>query len=126
MANPHKAEIQAEIGGHPRILRLAANELVELQHFLGKGPIALLQPGALDYREACAVIHFGLQGKGVKQDFKKTLALLDGTDIATLIDTAAKLLMAGLGVKPDADEKDAEGNASAPGANGSTTSPGAA
>lgn len=128
MANPYKAEIEAEIGGITRRLRLGANELVELQAHLGKGPIALLQPGALDYQEAVAVLHFAMRGGGgdKKAVMARTVTAIDGKPALEVIELAARLLMAGMGLSLPADGEDAAGNADAPGANGLDTSPGAA
>lgn len=99
MTNPLNGEILAHIGGADRRLRLGASELVGLQEFLGKGPVALARSEILDYREAAAIIHYGLNGAGANYTWKQTLDLINGIKTLDLITIAGDALLVALGHK---------------------------
>ena len=68
MANRHRGETEAVIGGAPRRLCLTLGALAELEHKLGAGDLvglaARFEAGRLGARDVLAVIACGLRGGG--------------------------------------------------------------
>lgn len=93
MANPLKGETTAFIGGVSRRLRLDINAMIEVETHL-KRSIVDLMGGGLGYRESVAVIHFALQGGGLKQPMAATVKLLDGLGIGDLLGFAVAAITA--------------------------------
>lgn len=116
MAENIKGEHLARIGGVDRRLRLGIDEMIGIEAALGvadKGGVySLLNAGLLSYTAALTIIHFALQGAGVKQDVATTRAQCQGMGVAELHNAALGAINAAQPEKTGVDGK----NGAAPGA----------
>ena len=107
MANLHRGEIEAEIGGQSRRLCLTLGALAELECALGaKNLVELVtrfEQGAFSSRDLIAVIGCGLRGAGapVADDEVATFVIPEG--LQGYVRLAARLLAATFGSAPDED-----------------------
>ena len=101
MANPQRGEIDAVIGGEPRVLCLTLGALAELEARLGGGDLTGLAErfatGRVSARDLIAIIGAGLRGAGhaITEDDLARLSIEDGLKGAA--DIAARLLAATFG-----------------------------
>lgn len=105
MANLHRGEIEAEIGGRTRTLCLTLGALAELESALGAKNlvelVARFETGSLRARDLIAVIGCGLRGAGtpVSDDEVAKLSIPEG--LQGCVRLAARLLAATFGASPD-------------------------
>ena len=84
MANHHRGEIEAELGGRKRILVLTLGALAELEAAFGEGDLVALAErfakGRMSARDLTRIIGAGLRGAGesVADDEVATIAVPDG------------------------------------------------
>lgn len=65
MANPHRGEIEAEIAGKTRTLRLPFSEMVEIEQKLGEGLVRTsirMTTGDCGMRDVHVILFHGLRG----------------------------------------------------------------
>jgi hypothetical protein len=86
MANHHRGEIEAEIGGRPRTLVLTLGALAELEAAFGEGDLVALAErfakGRMSARDLIRIIGAGLRGagEGVSDDEVARMASRDGAE----------------------------------------------
>ena len=101
MANPHRGEIAATLGGRPRRLVLTLGALAELEAAFGVDGLAGLgerfETGRLRARDLAAILGAGLRGAGeaISDDEAATLAHPDG--LPGYVGAVAALLVATFG-----------------------------
>lgn len=101
MANIHRGEIAAEIGGEMRVLCLTLGALAELEARLGAGDLAGLAErfagGKVSARDLTAIIGAGLRGGGnaVSDDELAQMSVEGG--LRGVADIAVRLLQATFG-----------------------------
>lgn len=101
MANIHRGEIAAEIGGETRVLCLTLGALAELEARLGAGDLAGLAErfagGKVSARDLTAIIGAGLRGGGnaISDDDLAQMSVEGGLRGAA--DIAVRLLQATFG-----------------------------
>lgn len=101
MANIHRGEIAAEIGGETRVLCLTLGALAELEARLGAGDLAGLAErfaeGKVSARDLTAIIGAGLRGGGnaISDDDLAQMSVEGGLRGAAQV--AVKLLQATFG-----------------------------
>jgi hypothetical protein len=101
MANIHRGEIAAEIGGETRVLCLTLGALAELEARLGAGDLAGLAErfagGKVSARDLTAIIGAGLRGGGnaISDDDLAQMSVEGGLRGAA--DVAVRLLQATFG-----------------------------
>jgi hypothetical protein len=84
MANHHRGEIEAEIGGRKRTLVLTLGALAELESAFGEGDLVALAErfarGRMSARDLIRIIGAGLRGAGesVADDEIAAMAVPDG------------------------------------------------
>ena len=107
MANLHRGEIEAEIGGEKRTLCLTLGALAELEWALGARNLVELatrfEAGAFAARDIIAVIGCGLRGAGapIADDEVARMTIPEG--LQGHVRLAARLLAATFGVEPNED-----------------------
>lgn len=107
MANPHRGEIEAELGGARHRLCLTLGALAELEHALGAKTLVELagrfETATLSARDLICVIGCGLRGAGapISDDEVARLSIPDG--LQGYVRVAARLLAATFGVAPETD-----------------------
>ncbi len=108
MANRHRGEIEAELGGRKFILCLTLGALAELEHAFGAGDLVGLarrfEEGRLSARDLIAIIGCGLRGGGaaLTDDEVGNLSIPDG--LHGYVRVAASLLAATFGAGPEGDD----------------------
>lgn len=101
MANRHRGEIEAELGGAHYMLCLTLGALAELEHRFGVGDLVDLtrrfESGRLSSRDLIAIIGCGLRGGGsaIGDDEVAKLSIPDG--LHGYVRVAAALLAATFG-----------------------------
>lgn len=101
MANIHRGEIAAEIGGETRVLCLTLGALAELEARLGAGDLAGLAErfagGKVSARDLTAIIGAGLRGGGnaISDDDLARMSVEGG--LRGMADIAVRLLRATFG-----------------------------
>jgi hypothetical protein len=104
MANRHRGEIEAEIGGAQRTLVLTLGALAELESAFGAEDLTALaarfESGRLKARDLIVIIAAGLRGAGesVSDDDVAAMTAKDG--VAGFARIAAELLAATFGADP--------------------------
>ena len=84
MANRHRGEIEAEIGGRKRTLVLTLGALAELESAFGEGDLVALAErfakGRMSARDLICIVGAGLRGAGeaVSDDDVAAMTGLDG------------------------------------------------
>ena len=107
MANLHRGEIEAVLGGKARRLCLTLGSLAELECALGAGDLVglaqRLETGRLKARDLIAILGAGLRGAGapITNDEVAALSFPDG--LHGCIRVAASLLAAAFGTDAEAD-----------------------
>ena len=70
MANPHRGEVEIELGGETYILRPTFHALVEIEERLGEGIVALtsrLSRGDIRLKDVATILHAGMRAvRGTK------------------------------------------------------------
>ena len=116
MANAHRGEISAELGGETRTLCLTLGALAELESAFGVGGLAGLaarfEQGDLSARDLLAIIGCGLRGGGTEIADADVARLTAPEGLNGYVRIAAALLAATFGAM--APGKDAVPNPPAP------------
>lgn len=106
MANRHRGEIDAELGGRRRTLVLTLGALAELEVALGAEDLGALaarfESGRLAARQVAAVLGAGLRGAGEAITDDEVLRLTHPDGAGGLVRLAADLLVATFAA-PEAD-----------------------
>lgn len=101
MANRYRGEIDADLGGRRRRLRLTLGALAELEDALGArglaGLAARLGAGDLAARDAIAILAAGLRGAGETVDDAEVAAMAVDGGAAAYADIVLRLLEATFG-----------------------------
>lgn len=101
MANRHRGEIAAELGGRSRILVLTLGALAELEGALGAGDLVALAErfghGRLSARDLVAIIGAGLRGAGEAVGDDEVAAMTAPGGAAGFVAIAAELVAATFG-----------------------------
>jgi hypothetical protein len=104
MANKHRGEIDAEIGGAKRTLVLTLGALAELENaFKADDLVALagrFESGRLKARDLIAIIAAGLRGAGETVTDDEVAAMTADCGVAGFARIAAELLTATFGAEP--------------------------
>jgi hypothetical protein len=104
MANRHRGEIDAEIGGVRRTLVLTLGALAELESAFGAEDLVALAgrfgDGRLKARDLVAVIAAGLRGAGEAVTDDDVAAMTVGGGVTGFARIAAELLAATFGGEP--------------------------
>jgi len=104
MANRHRGEIEAELGGRRRTLCLTLGALAELEAAFGAEDLAALADrfgsGRISARDAIRVIGAGLRGAGEKISDEDVAALASEGAAAGYVKIVVELLSATFGA-PD-------------------------
>jgi hypothetical protein len=106
MANRHRGEIEAELGGKRRTLCLTLGALAELESAFGAEDLAALadrfSSGRISARDAIRVIGAGLRGAGEKISDEEVAALASSGAAAGYVRAVIELLSATFGVAQEA------------------------
>src|SRR5687767_8617293 len=98
MANKHRGEIEAELGGETYVLCLTLGPLAEFEHaYGGQDLIAIaerFETGRIGATDAIRVIGAGLRGGGTKISDEAVAALQVAGGAAGYVSIVAKLLTA--------------------------------
>ena len=101
MANRHRGEIAAVLGGRERILCLTLGALAELEAALGVGDLVALAErlgsGRLSARDVAKIIGCGLRGAGEKVSDDEVAAMRAEGGVAGFARIAAELIKATFG-----------------------------
>jgi hypothetical protein len=101
MANRHRGEIEAELGGRKRVLVLTLSALAELEHAFGADDLTALAErfaqGRLSARDAIRVIAAGLRGAGETLSDGEVAALSSASGAAGYVRIVSDLLQATFG-----------------------------
>jgi hypothetical protein len=101
MANRHRGEIEAEIGGERRTLCLTLGALGELESALGAGDLVALaerfQSGRLSARDVLAIVACGLRGGGASVSNDEVAAMRTPEGVHGFVRIAADLIAATFG-----------------------------
>jgi hypothetical protein len=101
MANKHRAEIEAEIGGQRRTLCLTLGALAELESALGAGDLVALaerfQSGRLSARDVLTILACGLRGAGTPVSDGEVAAMRTPEGVHGFVRIAADLIAATFG-----------------------------
>lgn len=101
MANRHRGEIEAELGGKRRMLCLTLGALAELEAAFGADDLAALADrfsgGRISARDAIRVIGAGLRGAGEKISDEEVAALASSDAAAGYVRVVVDLLSATFG-----------------------------
>jgi hypothetical protein len=101
MANRHRGEIEAELGGKKRTLVLTLGALAELEHaYGGEDLLALAQrfeTGRISATDAARVIGAGLRGAGEAVSDEEVKAMTAEGGAAGFVKIVAELLKATFG-----------------------------
>lgn len=101
MANRHRGEIEAELGGARRTLCLTLGALAELESAFGADDLAALadrfSTGRISARDAIRVIGAGLRGAGEKIADEEVAALASSDAAAGYVRVVIDLLSATFG-----------------------------
>lgn len=102
MANRHRGEIEAELGGRRRTLCLTLGALAELEAAFGADDLAALAErfgsGRISARDAIRVIGAGLRGAGEKIADEEVAQLAAADAAAGYVRIVVELLSATFGV----------------------------
>ena len=116
MANLHRGEIAAELGGQTHALRLTLGALAELESGYGVTGLACLaarfETGNLSARDLIKIIGAGLRGAGSALSDSEVATLSSPAGLPGYAGIAARLLAATFGV--DAPRPDMPANPLAP------------
>ena len=120
MANHHRGEIEAEIGGARRRLVLTLGALAELESAFGADDLVALAErfgtGRLKARDLVRVIAAGLRGAGADLSDDEVAGMRVDDGAAGYVRIAAELIAATFGGAAAAEEKSARPLAQQPGA----------
>jgi hypothetical protein len=109
MANRHRGEIEAELGGKRRTLCLTLGALAELETAFGAEDLAALAErfgsGRISSRDAIRVIGAGLRGAGEKISDEEVASLASANAAAGYVQIVVELLSATFGVAEGGTEK---------------------
>lgn len=98
MANRHRGEIEAELGGETYTLCLTLGALAELEHAYGDQDLIAIaerfETGRIGARDAIRIIGAGLRGGGTKVTDEAVAALQVAGGAAGYLGIVAKLLTA--------------------------------
>ncbi|MBY0531543.1 MAG: gene transfer agent family protein [Xanthobacteraceae bacterium] len=101
MANRHRGEIEAELGGKRRTLCLTLGALAELETAFGADDLASLAErfgtGRISARDAIRVIGAGLRGAGEKISDEEVASLASANAAAGYVRIVVELLSATFG-----------------------------
>lgn len=101
MANPHRGEIEAELGGDRVTLCLTLGALAELEHAFGVADLKALtdrfQSGRLSASDIMRILHAGLRGGGRDIGITEVAALTTPGGAAGFVGIVADLLQATFG-----------------------------
>ncbi len=101
MANQHRGEVAAELGGRSRTLVLTLGALAELETSLGAGDLVALAErfgsGRLSARDLIAIIGAGLRGAGEAVSDDDVAAMTTSGGAAGFVTIAAELIVATFG-----------------------------
>lgn len=107
MANLHRGEIEAELGGARRTLCLTLGALAELEHALGASNLVELagrfESTSLSARDLIAVIGCGLRGAGAPLSDDEVAGFTIPDGLQGYVRIAARLLAATFGATPQED-----------------------
>lgn len=102
MANRHRGEIEAELGGTRRTLCLTLGALAELEAAFGAADLAALADrfgkGRISARDAIRIIGAGLRGAGENISDEEVAALASSNAAAGYVQIVVELLCATFGV----------------------------
>jgi hypothetical protein len=102
MANRHRGEIEADLGGKRRTLCLTLGALAELETAFGAEDLAALAErfgrGRISARDAIRVIGAGLRGAGEKITDEEVASLVSANAAAGYVQVVVELLSATFGV----------------------------
>ena len=108
MANRHRGEIEAEIGGRRQALCLTLGALAELEHAFGAHDLVDLtrrfEEGRLSARDLIAIIGCGLRGAGAPLSNEEVASLSVPDGLHGFVRIAAELLTATFGARAEGDE----------------------
>ncbi len=106
MANRHRGEIEAELGGRRRVLCLTLGALAELEAAFGADDLAALADrfgqGRISARDAIRVIGAGLRGAGETITDEEVAALASSNAAAGYVQIVVELLSATFGAPEQA------------------------
>ncbi len=98
MANKHRGEIEAELGGETYVLCLTLGALAELEHAYGDQDLIAIaerfETGRIGASDAIRIIGAGLRGGGTKMTDEAVAALPVAGGAAGYLGIVAKLLTA--------------------------------
>ena len=101
MANLHRGEIEARLGGRDYRLCLTLGALAELEHAFGAGDLVALaarfEGGRLRARDLVTIIGCGLRGAGFVMSDDEVGALAHSQGLPGYLDVASRLLAAAFG-----------------------------
>lgn len=104
MANRHRGEIAAELGGRSRTLVLTLGALAELEAAFGAGDLVALAErfgrGRLSARDLVVIIGAGLRGAGEAVSDDEVAAMTASGGAAGFVAVAAELIAATFGEAP--------------------------
>jgi hypothetical protein len=98
MANKHRGEIEADLGGETYVLCLTLGALAELEHVYGGQDLLTIaerfETGRIGATDAIRIIGAGLRGGGTKISDEEVAALQVAGGAAGYVSIVAKLLTA--------------------------------
>jgi hypothetical protein len=101
MPNPHRGEIEAEIGGRRRTLVLTLGALAELEAAFGEGDLVALAQrfanGRMSARDLIRIIGAGLRGAGESVTDEEVAAMTSPAGAEGYVRIAASLIEATFG-----------------------------
>ena len=101
MANLHRGEIEARLGGRAYRLCLTLGALAELEHAFGAEDLVALaarfEGGRLRARDLLTIIACGLRGAGASLSDDEVAALAHAEGLPGYVDVAGRLLAATFG-----------------------------
>lgn len=101
MANPHRGEISAELGGRTRTLVLTLGALAELEAAFGATDLLALasrfETGRLSARDCCQILAAGLRGAGETVSEQDVAAMTTPDGAAGFVRIVMALLTATFG-----------------------------
>ncbi len=107
MANRHRGEISAELGGRQYTLCLTLGALAELEDAFGAGDLVELarrfEEGRLSARDLIIILGCGLRGGGSPLTNDEVAGLCVPEGLHGFVRIAAALLAAAFGAPPDED-----------------------